>query len=68
MSSQTLALLKLTLAGGPVMPRRTLLDTYGEPARCLAAGALAWRAAGLADTQIQRLRQPDEETLQRAIR
>ncbi|HLM53333.1 MAG TPA: DNA-processing protein DprA, partial [Pseudoxanthomonas sp.] len=68
MSSQTLALLKLTLAGGPVMPRRTLLDSHGEPACCLAAGASAWRAAGLADTQMQRLRQPDEQTLHRAIR
>ena len=68
MSSQTLALLKLTLAGGPVMPRRTLLETHAEPARCLADGATAWRAAGLTCTQRQRLRQPDEETLQRAIR
>lgn len=64
----TLALLKLTLAGGAVAPRRGLLDAHGAPARSLAAGASAWRAAGLDQTQIQRIRQPDAETLQRARR
>lgn len=62
----TLALLKLTLAGGAVAPRRGLLDAHGAPALSLAAGASAWRAAGLDETQIQRIRQPDAETLQRA--
>lgn len=62
----TLALLKLTLAGGAVAPRRGLLDAHGAPARSLAAGASAWRAAGLDETQIQRIRRPDAETLQRA--
>jgi DNA processing protein len=61
-----LALLKLTLAGGGVAPRRELLDAHGTPARSLAAGASAWRAAGLSETQIQRIRRPDNETLQRA--
>jgi len=60
------ALLKLILAGGAVAPRRELLDAHGTPARSLAAGASAWRAAGLSETQIQRIRQPDNETLQRA--
>ena len=61
------ALLKLTLAGGAVAPRRGLLDAHGDPQRSLAAGASAWRAAGLGETQIQRLRQPDADELQRAL-
>ena len=61
-----LALLKLVLAGGAVACRRELLDAHGAPARSLAAGASAWRAAGLSEAQIQRIRQPDNETLQRA--
>lgn len=60
------ALLKLILAGGAVAPRRELLDAHGAPARSLAAGASAWRAGGLSETQIQRIRQPDDETLRRA--
>jgi DNA processing protein len=59
------ALLKLILAGGAVAPRRGLLDAHGAPARSLAAGASAWRAAGLAEAQIQRIRQPDNELLRR---
>ena len=61
-----LALLKLILAGGAVAPRRGLLDAHGAPACSLAASASAWRAAGLNEAQIQRIRQPDNETLQRA--
>ncbi|KAF1710806.1 DNA-processing protein DprA [Pseudoxanthomonas sacheonensis] len=64
---ESFALLKLILAGGGVAPRRALLDAHGAPARSLAAGASAWRAAGLSETQIQRIRQPDGETLQRAL-
>jgi DNA processing protein len=63
-----LALLKLTLAGGAVASRRELVDAHGAPASSLAAGASAWRAAGLSEAQIQRLRHPDHETLQRALR
>lgn len=63
---EALALLKLILAGGAVAPRRELLDAHGAPARSLAAGASAWRAAGLSETQVQRIRRPDDETLQRA--
>jgi len=65
MHEDALALLKLVLAGGAVAPRRGLLDVHGTPARSLAAGASAWRAAGLGEAQIQRLRQPDNELLQR---
>jgi DNA processing protein len=66
MHEDATALLKLVLAGGAVAPRRGLLDAHQTPARSLAAGASAWRAAGLNETHIQRLRQPDHETLQRA--
>ncbi|WP_332761971.1 DNA-processing protein DprA [Pseudarthrobacter sp.] len=63
----TTALLKLVLAGGAVAPRRGLLDTHVTPAACLAAGASAWRAAGLNNVQIQRIRQPDTAEMQRAL-
>ncbi len=46
-------LLRLHAAGGPVAPRRKLLDTYAAPAAVLAAGRRAWREAGLNDTQIR---------------
>ena len=65
MHEDALALLKLVLAGGAVAPRRGLLDAHGAPARSLAAGASAWRAAGLTEAQIQRIRQPDNELLPR---
>ena len=65
MHEDALALLKLVLAGGAVAPRRGLLDAHATPARSLAAGASAWRAAGLTEAQIQLLRQPDSELLQR---
>jgi DNA processing protein len=61
------ALLKLILAGGALAPRRGLLDAHGDPQRSFAAGASAWRVAGLSDTQIRRLRQPDADELQRAL-
>jgi DNA processing protein len=65
MHEDALALLKLVLAGGAVAPRRGLLDAHDTPARSLAAGASAWRAAGLSEGQIQQLRQPDNELTQR---
>lgn len=64
---QTAALLKLVLAGGPAAPRRQLLDGLGSPAKAVAAGSRAWRAAGLNDAQIQVLGHPDEEALQRSL-
>jgi len=67
MPEQTSALLALVLSGGAVAPRRGLLDMHLNPVRCLAAGAPAWRAAGLAENQIQRLRKPEEAELQRAL-
>ena len=67
MPDDTHALLKLILAGGPAASRRALLDMHQTPTRSLAAGAPAWRAAGLAEVQIQRLRQPPPEELQRSL-
>ena len=61
------ALLILILAGGAVAPRRALLDMHETPARSLAAGAPAWRASGLTEPQVQRLRQPPQEELQRGL-
>ncbi len=67
MHEETIALLKLVLAGGAAIPRRGLLDAHATAVRSLAAGASAWRAAGLNESQIQRLRRPDEVPFQRAV-
>ena len=61
------ALLTLILAGGPAACRRDLLDAHTTPTRALAAGASAWRAAGLSGNQIQSLRKPDTDILQRSL-
>ena len=54
------ALLALVLAGGAMAARRALLDVHhASPAAALAAGRTAWRASGLNDEQVDRLRQPD---------
>ncbi|MCL7715435.1 DNA-processing protein DprA [Stenotrophomonas mori] len=55
---ETDALLALLLAGGPVRPLRTLLDRAGSACAALAAGAEAWRAAGIASRQAQALAAP----------
>lgn len=60
-------LLTLIQASGSAASRRGLLDAHESPTRALAAGASAWRAAGLSEAQILRLRQPDREEIQRAI-
>jgi len=62
-----LALMKLVVAGGAVIPRRALLDAHGSAERALAAGASAWRCAGLNESQIQRLRRPEEATLRQSM-
>jgi DNA processing protein len=56
-----IALAKLVLAGGPVLPRRRLLERRGSPAAALAAGAGAWREAGLDAAQIAHLRASDAD-------
>ncbi|HEY5972886.1 MAG TPA: DNA-processing protein DprA [Pseudoxanthomonas sp.] len=62
-----IALLKLVLAAGAVASRRGLLDAHATPDASLAAGAQAWRAAGLTEVQVQWLRQPDRVELERAL-
>ena len=68
MDDESTALLKLVLAGGAAIPRRGLLDAHQTASQSLTAGASAWRAAGLNDTQVQRLRRPDDESYARGMR
>ncbi|RZA24974.1 MAG: DNA-protecting protein DprA [Lysobacteraceae bacterium] len=56
-------LLKLILCGGGCAPRRALLDRHGDASASLAAGAPAWRAAGLGEAQVLALRLPDRAQL-----
>jgi len=56
-----IALARLVLAGGPVLPRRRLLERRGSPAAALAAGADACRAEGLDAAQIARLQAADAD-------
>ena len=64
-----IALARLVLAGGPVLPRRRLLERHGAPAQSLAAGAALWRAEGLDAAQIARLQGDDPDgTLERTRR
>ena len=60
------ALLRWVLAGGASAPRRALLDRWGDPVAALAAGADAWRGAGLSGEQVRCLRHPDAAALARA--
>jgi len=64
-----IALARLVLAGGPVLPRRRLLERHGAPAQALAAGTALWRAEGLDPAQIARLQGGDPDgTLERTRR
>ncbi|MDH5834260.1 DNA-processing protein DprA [Luteimonas kalidii] len=56
MTEDDLALLRLVAAGGRSGPRRHLLEACGSPSAALAAGAPAWREAGLSAPQVQALR------------
>ena len=60
------ALLRLVLCGGPVAPRRKLLEGFGSACAVLAAGGSAWRDARLDPDQIARLRADDGPELGRA--
>jgi DNA processing protein len=53
--ADTEALLALLLPGGPVAPRRDLLDAHGGPAAVRALPRARWRAAGLEAAQIRGL-------------
>ncbi|HJR74029.1 MAG TPA: DNA-processing protein DprA [Luteimonas sp.] len=57
------ALLILHAVPGPVAPRRALLDRYGTPNAAWAAGRRAWREAGLDESQMRALEQPDDGIL-----
>jgi DNA processing protein len=57
------ALLVLVATGGSVAARRRLLETHGNPAKGLAAGARNWRSHALDERQIQALQQPDDALL-----
>ena len=60
----TEALLRLQLAGGPVAPRRALVDAHdGDAAAAVAAGGRAWTRHGLAETQQDALARPDRAAL-----
>lgn len=56
-----IALARLVLAGGPVLPRRRLLERYGSPSAAMAAGAMAWRVEGLDGPRIAQLQQKGED-------
>lgn len=62
------ALLHLVLAGGPVAPRRALLEAHGDARAALAAGPRGWRQAGLDEAQIAALQAPDGAATGRALR
>ena len=55
LDADTEALLALLLPGGPVAPRRALLDHHGGPAAVRALPRARWREAGLESPQIRAL-------------
>ena len=55
LDADTEALLALLLPGGPVAPRRALLDLHGGPAAVRALPRARWREAGLESPQIRAL-------------
>ncbi|HYG07745.1 MAG TPA: DNA-processing protein DprA [Stenotrophomonas sp.] len=62
------AWLTLLLAGGPAAPRRALLDAHGDARAALAAGAVAWRAAGCTPAQLEALTVPAQANIEHALR
>lgn len=64
--ADTDALLALTLAGGPVAPRRALLETHGSAASVRALPRQRWRDAGLETAQIRAL-EGDSDALPPAL-
>lgn len=60
------ALLTLVATGGRAAVRRGLLERHATPHAALAAGADAWRIAGLDERQIGLMRVPDRAVLDHA--
>jgi len=58
-ADNALAWLTLVRASNSAVSLRRLLDSHGSASAALAAGAAAWRAAGLSDPSIEALRKPD---------
>ncbi len=61
------ALLRLILAGGPLLPRQRLLDAHGQADQALRAGPAAWRAAGCNPEQCAGLARPEPAALRRGL-
>ena len=55
----TRALLTLVLAGGPLAPRRQLLEQHTTPRQALDAGPAVWARAGCIEAQIAALQRPN---------
>ncbi|MBK0026419.1 DNA-protecting protein DprA [Stenotrophomonas sp. S48] len=60
---ETLALLTLVLAEGPLAPRRALLRSAGTARAALALGVAGWRAHGCTPAQCASLQGPDARSL-----
>ena len=58
------ALLILVRSAAPAAVIRCLLESHGSAERALAAGASAWRAAGLRDAHFSLLHRPELQLLQ----
>ncbi len=61
----TLALITLVVCGGPLAPRRRLLEAFPDLPAALSAGTASWRACGLTSAQIGALRAPDGAAVDR---
>lgn len=64
-ADNALAWLALVRASNSAVALRRLLDSHGSATAAVAAGAAAWRAAGLSDASIAALRTPDASVLAR---
>ncbi|HDS1042066.1 TPA: DNA-protecting protein DprA [Stenotrophomonas maltophilia] len=62
------ALARLVLAGGPLAPRRALLQAAGSASAALAQGAASWRAHGCTPEQCAALLRPDARALATTLR
>jgi DNA processing protein len=60
-----IALARLVLAGGPLLPRRRLLEAHDGPSAALATGPAMWRDAGLTPVQVHALHTDEDDGLAR---